>query len=104
MKDKTKKFLGFIFTGYIDQHSPVHFFGCGWLTLLFMCLGIFWYAAVLLAFICGILWEMGDLINEKYKLNLKIFDPRGGDWFDLMTDAAGIMFSLGVVFLLRLIF
>ncbi len=73
------KFYGF------DWHSPTHLFGSFFLVHLFHWIGFDLIMATTIAFILGVIWEGLDEILEGWW----IFDPRGGDWTDVIVDFIG---------------
>lgn len=48
------------------------------------------WAAALIALCMGLLWEVLDSLLA----GVWIFDPRGGDFADVLADAIGILFGL----------
>ena len=77
---------------HLDWHTPTHFFGsCVLFLVLFLKLK--WGTAAITAFFLGIIWE----ILDDYLAGKFIFDPRGGDWTDIMVDGCGVI--LGVLIL-----
>ena len=68
-----------------DSRNPwsyVHALGCYGLALSMGLLGLSPWGAAAVTLALGGLWELGDCL-------LDCMDPRGGDWYDLLWDAAG---------------
>ncbi len=77
-----------------DWHSLTHFLGSAVLYRLFYR----WVMdkhypkiAFALAFVCGLIWEV---LDNAFR-GQWIFDPRGGDWLDVICDFMGCL--LGVL-------
>ncbi len=83
-----------IFTKKFDIHSIHHFLGCYALVPTFMCIfkmPITW--ASIFTFILAFGWEALDELNKRKSLNIKVLDPRGGDYTDLLVDTIAIIFA-----------
>jgi len=83
-----------IFTKKFDIHSITHFLGCYSMVPTFMeifTLPVAW--ASILAFILAFGWEALDELNKRKSLNIKILDPRGGDYRDLLVDTVAIILA-----------
>jgi len=73
----------------IDWHSPTHFLGSALLFLSIACTMDYW-KAIISAWFLGIVWEVLD----EYFAGQWIFDPRGGDWMDIIVDGCGVLLGL----------
>lgn len=66
----------------------VHLIGCAFLTALFYRFGMIFWIRDLTTVVLGVLWEVGDgYLGNK----IKIFDPAGFSWRDVIYDAIGIL-------------
>ena len=79
-----------------DEWSTTHFFGSGWLVFFFYtCLEMELLISGLFAGLLGVLWEMLDTYFK-----LSPFDSRGGDFGDMVFDFAGVIFVVGLIWIL----
>lgn len=78
----------------VDIHSVIHFVGCYALvpTLMSM-LGLSLISACLAVLLLGIWWECLDEGNSHNNWNIPFFDPRGGDYLDIIVDFGGVLLA-----------
>ena len=88
-----------------DWHSCTHLFGSYFLVGLFyllsvkLSLGYSLFTCTLIAFFLGVIWEALDELFAGVSNIQKawIFDPRGGDWGDLVADLIGCGLGMGML-------
>ena len=76
----------------LDWHSPTHLLGSGLIFLVIASI-LDVNKALVVSWLLGIGWEFID----EYCAGIWIFDPRGGDWMDIIMDGCGVL--LGIIIL-----
>lgn len=97
-EEKNKKLVKYI----SDAWTYVHFFGS---SNLFMILVIFFETkiAAIIAFMAGVLWECLDELYRMLDINYldNIFDKRGFDIRDVITDFLGVSFGILILYYIK---
>ena len=79
-----------------DQHSIIHFFGSFMLVLFLDLLRPHPLSSAIAVFTAGLLWELVVDGTGWFKW-LSLTDPTGGDWYDVVYDAAGCVLGWWVL-------
>lgn len=76
----------------LDCWSAIHFWGSFFLSVFFCYWGVIYYKACVLAFLCGLVWELLDEWFGRSR-RITLFDPRGGSWDDIIFDLGGCLIA-----------